>query len=182
MSQLTKAQLAQLVEDYAYGYGIDPAVALVQMQRESAYFRPDVVYGNFVGGSGERGMAQFTPDTWQRFGNGPHTNAYDPDYSLTAWGNYMSFLLNRYGYDYTKALQAYNGGEGNVDRGTVSQGAQKYAREILAKAGMPQASGSAGGGAGAGNPPPDDNSGIEEYLPYILAGGAVLLILLVAKK
>ena len=130
----SKAQLEQLVIDYANSFGINATVALIQARRESANFRPDVVYGPFRAGAGERGVMQFTPGAWQDWGEGPHTDAYIPEKSLQAWGRYMTWLLNRYRGNYTKALQAYNGGAGNVDRGTVSTGAQKYAREILAKA------------------------------------------------
>lgn len=130
----TKDQMIQLIQQYAMMYGINPAIAVAQHQRESG-FRNNVVYGPFVGGAGERGISQFTPGTWARFGEGPHTNAYVPENSLKAWGKYMVFLLNRYGGDYQRALQGYNGGEGNVDRGTVSAGAREYARAILAEAG-----------------------------------------------
>src|SRR5215470_5525020 len=135
MGVYNRDQLIELVQNYAYGIGFDPNVAVEQIRRESADFSPNVVYGPFVCHDGERGMSQFIPDTWSRFGYGPHTNAYDPDYALTAWAAYMTYLLNRYDWDYVKTLQAYNGGEGNVDRGTVSSGARTYAREILAKAG-----------------------------------------------
>lgn len=131
----TREQLTALVADYARSYGIDPGIALAQLKRESANFRADVVYGPFVGGAGERGLSQFTPGTWARFGQGPHTNAYNPDLALTAWGKYMSWLLARYSYDYAKALAGYNGGEGHVDRGTVSSAAKRYATEIMAAAG-----------------------------------------------
>lgn len=137
----TKEQLAQLVIDYANSYGIDPAIALVQIKRESANFRSDVVYGPFRAGAGERGLAQFTPATWADWGQGPHTDAYIPERSMDAWGRYMTWLLRRYGGNYTKALQGYNGGPGNVDRGTVSQAAQRYAREVLEQAGRTQISG-----------------------------------------
>ncbi|MCI0353074.1 MAG: lytic transglycosylase domain-containing protein, partial [Acidobacteriales bacterium] len=131
----TKQQLANLVIEFAGNYGIDQAIALEQIKRESANFRSDVVYGPFMAGAGERGLAQFTPATWADWGQGPHTNAYTPETSLTAWGRYMTWLLRRYGGNYTQALQGYNGGPGNVDRGTVSSAAQRYAREILAAAG-----------------------------------------------
>lgn len=128
---MTRAELQQLVIDYANGYGIDPQIALAQIQRESG-FNP-----NAVGRDGERGLAQILPSTWPQASQGaiPWDQAFDPDYNLTAWGNYMQWLLDRYGWDYRKALQAYNGGPGNVDRGTVSQAARNYAAAILANAG-----------------------------------------------
>ena len=127
---MSKAELQQLVIDYAYGYGIDPAIAVAQIQRESG-FNP-----NAVGADGERGLAQILPSTWPSISNGISWElAFDVDYNLTAWGNYMQWLLNRYGWDYSKALMAYNGGPGNVDRNTVSSRARNYAKAILANAG-----------------------------------------------
>jgi len=130
---MTKTELQQVVVDYAYGYGIDPQIALAQIQQESG-FDP-----NAVGSSGERGLGQFMPGTWQRFGTGSFDNAFDYDYNLTAWGNYMTYLLNLFGWDYEKALIGYNGGEGHLldpgRYGQPSQRARNYARAILANAG-----------------------------------------------
>lgn len=144
----TPAEYDQIVLKYAAQYGINPSVAVLQLRRESDTYRPDVVNGPFVGGAGERGIAQFTPATWADWGEGPHTNAYNVDASMTAWGRYMSHLLNKYAGNYEKALQGYNGGPGNVDRGTVSQGAQRYAREILESAGSAGPANTAGPTAG----------------------------------
>lgn len=132
LKMASKAELQNLVIDYAYSYGIDPAIALAQIQRESG-FNPSA-----VGRAGERGLAQILPSTWPQVSMGavPWEYAFDPDYNLTAWGNYMQWLLDRYGWDYRKALQAYNGGPGNQDRGTVSSAAQNYAQTILTNAGQ----------------------------------------------
>ena len=131
---MTADELKQFVMSYASGCGLDPAVALVQLDRESAHFAQAVVYGPTTGTSGEKGVAQFMPATWARFGSGPHNNAYDPALSMQAYCGYMSYLLGMFGGDYRKALQGYNGGEGNVQRGTVSTRARNYADEILAQA------------------------------------------------
>src|SRR3990172_8587887 len=131
----TVPQLVHLITEYADNYGIDPAIAIAQLRRESANFRDDVVYGPYRAAAGERGVAQFTPGTWPRWGSGPHTNAYDPDLSLQAWGEYMMYLLNLFGGDYAKALMGYNGGEGHLTNparhGGPSQAAQRYAREVI---------------------------------------------------
>lgn len=128
---MTKAELQNLVVDYADAYSIDQRVALAQIQKESG-FNP-----NAIGADGERGLAQILPSTWPDISQGvPFSQAFDPDYNLTAWGNYMQWLLNRYGWDYSKALMAYNGGPGNVDKGTVSSRARNYATSILASAGQ----------------------------------------------
>lgn len=129
----TREQLIALVQDYARRYGIDPAVAVAQIRRESQ-FDP-----NANGRAGEKGLAQFIPETWARFGSGPHSNAYDPDHALTAWGKYMTYLLGLFDGDISKALIGYNGGEGHLTNparhGPPSAAAQRYAREVLAEAG-----------------------------------------------
>lgn len=128
---MTKAELQNLVVDYADAYAIDRGIALAQIQKESS-FNP-----NAIGADGERGLAQILPSTWPDISQGiPFSQAFNPDYNLTAWGNYMQWLLDRYGWDYSKALMAYNGGPGNVDKGTVSSRARNYAASILASAGQ----------------------------------------------
>lgn len=177
---MNRDQLIALVQSYAQSYGVDPAIAVEQIRRESANFRSDVVYGPFVGGAGERGMSQFTPGTWQRFGSGPHTNAYDPDQAMRTWGKYMSSLLRMFGGDYEKALQGYNGGEGNVQRGTVSSAAKRYAREILARAGAAPAQTADDGWQYGGWPEwkaEDEEKSL--LLPLALIVGAVLLFVVV---
>lgn len=139
---MTKPELQQLVIDYANGYGIDPQIALAQAQRESGF------NAGAVGSSGERGLMQIMPGTWQRFSQGVgFDQAFDPEYNLTTWGNYMVWLLSRYGWDYQKALEGYNGGEGHVDRGDVSQAAQNYAVSILNNAGAGLSVADSSGGA-----------------------------------
>ena len=132
----SREQLIDRIRQTARSIGFPEQVAIAQLARESANFRDDVVYGPFVGGSGERGLAQFIPGTWARFGAGMHQAAYDPDASLAAWARYTSYLASLFGGDLVKVLQGYNGGEGHVQRGTVSSAAKRYASEILAQAGQ----------------------------------------------
>jgi soluble lytic murein transglycosylase-like protein len=138
--RLITEQLQQLVIDKANQHGINPQIALAQIARESANYRPDVVYGPFVGGAGERGMSQFTPATWARFGSGPHNNAYIPEMAMEAWGRYMAYLMSLFPSDYLKALASYNGGEGHLTNpgkyGPPSQAAQAYAQAIYSQAGF----------------------------------------------
>lgn len=154
MARLSTEELKQLVMDSASACGLDPFVALVQIDRESAHFAPAVVYGPKTGADGEKGMAQFMAETWKRFGSGQHNNAYDPVESMNAYCGYMLFLLDRFGWNYEKALQGYNGGEGNVDRNTVSARARGYASEVMAQAGALR-----GSGQGAGLPGDRADSG-----------------------
>lgn len=135
---MTTEEIKQLVASKANQYGINPNIALAQIQRESS-FNPRA-----VGSSGERGLGQFMKGTWDRFGQGSFDNAFDPVMNLDAWGKYMSYLLSLFVGDpatmYLKALTGYNGGEGHLTNpekyGHPSQAAQAYAREIYAQAGF----------------------------------------------
>jgi soluble lytic murein transglycosylase-like protein len=136
---MTAEEIQNLVVSKANQYGINPRIALAQMERESSW-RQDVIFGPFVGAAGERGISQFTPATWQTYGSGPHTNAYDPNLALDAWGNYMVDLMGMFDGNYIKALTAYNGGPGHLTNpekyGPPSQAAQAYARAIYSQAGF----------------------------------------------
>lgn len=127
-------EIKQLVISKANQYGINPNIALVQIQRESG-FNP-----NAVGELGERGLAQFTQGTWQTYGSGSFDNAFDPATNLDAWGNYMSALMGMFSGDYAKALTAYNGGPGHLTNpgkyGPPSAAATAYGQQITAQAGF----------------------------------------------
>jgi len=127
--------LLQAIQTAAEEISFPSAVAFEQLKLESGNFRPDVIYGPFVGGAGERGLAQFIPATWARFGDGDPYNPYD---SLRAWQRYIKYLAALFNGDLRLILQAYNGGEGNVQRGTVSNAARNYADKILRNAGQAQ--------------------------------------------
>lgn len=167
---MTADEIKSLVIDYAYGIGISPAIALAQIERESN-FNP-----NANGASGEKGIAQFMPATWKRFGEGPHSNAYDPIKAMDAWFNYMQFLLNLFDWDIEKALIGYNGGEGhltNPDRyGPPSEAAKRYAREIMAKASQSGDVFATGNGQAPISQPDLAES---QVMTYILIGAAALL-------
>lgn len=125
--------LLQQIAATADSIGFPSAIAIEQLRHESGNFRQDVIYGPSIGGAGERGLAQFIPGTWARFGSG---DPYNPANSLQAWARYTSYLASLFNGDLRRILQAYNGGEGNVQRGTVSSAARNYADGILARAGQ----------------------------------------------
>lgn len=166
----TRDQLIDRIRQTAGSIGFPPNVAVAQLARESANFRDDVVYGPFVGGSGEKGVAQFIPGTWQRFGVGMHNEAYDPDKSLAAWAAYTSHLMRLFNGDLTKVLQGYNGGEGHVTQGNVSSMAKRYASEILAQAGAAESTFGSGG--------TDELFGFPTWAVYGVAALLVVVVLL----
>jgi len=164
----SREQLIDRIRQAARSIGFPEAVAIAQLARESGNFRDDVVYGPFVGRDGERGVAQFIPGTWARFGQGMHQTAYDPNASLAAWAAYTSYLMRLFNGDLTKVLQGYNGGEGNVTRNTVSAMARNYASEVLAAAGRVSTEGNGGN---------DDAFTLSK--PLLIAGVVALLAVVV---
>src|SRR5215471_10983517 len=66
-----------------------------------------------VSPAGAQGLTQLIPATAQRFGvNDP----FDPAQSLDGAAKYLRGLLGQFGGDVSKALAAYNAGEGNVKK------------------------------------------------------------------
>ena len=109
----------------APSYGVPPALALAVAQRESGLNQ------SAVGTSGEIGVFQLMPATAAQLGVNPADVGQNIDGGL----QYLSQLYQQFG-DWGTALEAYNGGPGNVQRGTVSPAAQSYSSQVLAAAGM----------------------------------------------
>lgn len=106
----TTAQLIGLIMTTAGANGIDPAVAVAQLRKESVNFAPYYVYGPGVSPKGAAGIAQFMPDTGARFGLSL-SDRFNPDRALPAWAMYMRQLLGQFNGRYDLALAAYNWGE-----------------------------------------------------------------------
>lgn len=105
---MSTSELIGLINSAALQYGIDPNIAVAQLDRESVHFSPHYVYGPGRSPAGAQGLAQFMPGTWTQYGNG---SPYDPVAALQAWGRYMSHLLSIFGGRYDLALAGYNWGE-----------------------------------------------------------------------
>ena len=108
-------------------FGIDPELFVRLVERESG-FDPRA-----KGKAGEIGLTQIMSATAADpgFGVKPIRDRYDPVENLRFGAEYLGALIEYYDGDYSKALMAYNGGAGNVDRGKPSSAAQKYATELL---------------------------------------------------
>src|SRR5260221_13458276 len=102
---MSKDEIISKIQDAAWAIGWPPELAIAQLARESGNFREAVIYGPFVGSAGERGLAQFIPATWARFGSG---DPYSPDDSLAAWQYYIGYLRSLFGEDYSKILMGYH--------------------------------------------------------------------------
>jgi len=110
------------IEATAGRHGVDPALALAVAQAESS-FNPAA-----RGSAGEIGLYQLMPATAGDMGvNDP----WNIPQNIEGGIRYLRFLLDRYGGDENRALAAYNGGLGNMDRGTTSDQAWAYSRNVL---------------------------------------------------
>jgi soluble lytic murein transglycosylase-like protein len=120
---------ASLIQSLAPSYGIPPSLALAVAQQESGLNQAA------IGTSGEIGVFQLMPATAAQLGVDPTNLQQNIDGGLS----YLQSLYNQFG-NWTQALQAYNGGPGNVQKGTVSAAAQSYAASVLAAAGISDSS------------------------------------------
>lgn len=187
----TRDELIQMVREIADAYGIDQRIALAQIQQESS-FNP-----NAVSPSGARGIAQFMPGTWPRYGTNDFNDAFDPFLALTAWAAYMNDLLAMFGGRYDIALAGYNSGENRAEYqaaarenrainwsvlpARVQTETWPYVERILANASQWQyvATGDTLADNGSGSPTspqpqPKSNSWI---LPVAIGAGALVLIM-----
>ncbi len=105
-----------LVQEVAATYSIDPFLILAVM-REESNFSPTA-----VSSSGARGLMQLLPSTakWileSKLNQPFHEDDLDDpevNISLGAW--YLRHLLEQFDFDLAKAVAAYNGGPGNLER------------------------------------------------------------------
>jgi len=114
-----------MIKESANRYGVPFDIALAVANKESG-FNP-----NAVGSSGEIGLYQLMPRTANDLGI---SDKWDIGQNIDGGVRYLSQLYSKFG-DWPTALMAYNGGMGNVERGTVSGAARKYASDVLNKAG-----------------------------------------------
>jgi soluble lytic murein transglycosylase-like protein len=106
-----REEIESLVRELAPGYGLDAEVVLRQIEAESS-FRQDA-----VSSCGARGLMQITAicaeDLKKRFGI--EVNPADWRQNISGGMAFLAYLKRKYG-DYSKALAAYNWGEGHLDK------------------------------------------------------------------
>jgi len=178
--------LAGTVQDQitaaAPGYGVPSALALAVAQRESGFNQ------SARGSKGEVGVFQLMPATAAGLGVDPT----DLGQNIAGGLSYLGSLYRQFG-DWNLALEAYNGGPGNVQRGTVSPAAENYASAVLASAGMYADTGETppADSAGSAAPPPADypagaSTGLDlASVPPLVWGGvaaAAALVLVAASR
>jgi len=105
-----------LVQEAAATYDIDPFLVLAVM-REESNFSPTA-----VSSSGARGLMQLLPSTakWileSKLNQPFHEDDLDdPELNISLGTWYLRHLLEQFDFDLAKAVAAYNGGPGNLQR------------------------------------------------------------------
>jgi hypothetical protein len=138
-------------------YGVPPSLAVAVAQRESGFNQAA------RGTSGEVGVFQLMPGTAAQLG----VNPSDLSQNIDGGVRYLSQMYQQFG-DWHTALEAYNGGPGNVARGTVSPAAIAYADALAGSAGEDLTGTDPFGG------PPVDYSGPVGTEVAGLSGGAMV--------
>jgi len=101
------SDLRGLVEQAARRHGLDPALVLAVVSVESG-FRPQA-----VSPKGAQGLMQLMPRTAASLGV---EDALDPGQNVDAGVRHLESLVRLYGGNLTRALAAYNAGQGAVAR------------------------------------------------------------------
>ena len=121
----------QIVRGHASNYRLEPALLAAVIYQESKFD------ADAESESGAIGLMQLTPATAEgialRTGGSRFELAdlYDPELNVRYGSWYLRHLIGRYDGDLGRALAAYNGGQGNVDRGVVFAETREYVRAVL---------------------------------------------------
>jgi hypothetical protein len=140
-SPTTGAEIARLVEESARKHGLDPALVLAVVSVESGG-RPEA-----VSPKGAQGLMQLMPRTAASLGV---QDPFDPEQNVDAGVRHLESLVRLYDGNLTRALAAYNAGQGAVAKhGGVPpyRETRAYVRKVLeryrAKAGAAASPGGA---------------------------------------
>ncbi|MGB0632295.1 MAG: lytic transglycosylase domain-containing protein [Alphaproteobacteria bacterium] len=94
-----------MVNAMAPEFKLDPKLVLAVIQVESAY------QANAISSANAQGLMQLIPATAERFGV---RDAFNPKDNIRGGMSYLRWLLKHFKGDVTKAVAAYNAGEGVV--------------------------------------------------------------------
>jgi soluble lytic murein transglycosylase len=119
-----------IVRGHAENYRLDPALVAAVIYQESR-FRPKA-----RSPQGAIGLMQLLPDTARGIATRTGGSRFevgdleDPEINVRYGSWYLRHLLDKYGTE-EKGLAAYNGGQGNVDRGVVYPETRHYVDRVL---------------------------------------------------
>ena len=121
----------EIVRGHARNYELEPALLAAVIYQESRF------NARAKSDSGAIGLMQLLPGTAKgiavRTGGSRFQVAdlYDPEINVRYGSWYLRHLLDKYDDDVNKALAAYNGGQGNVDRGVQYDETRAYVERVL---------------------------------------------------
>jgi len=98
-------EIRAMVHAMAPDFNLDPNLVLAVIQVESAY------QANAISSANAQGLMQLIPATAERFGV---RDAFNPRDNIRGGMSYLRWLLKHFKGDVTKAVAAYNAGEGAV--------------------------------------------------------------------
>ena len=119
-----------IVVGHAENYRLDPALVAAVIYQESK-FKPDA-----RSQAGAIGLMQLLPDTAEGIAARTGGSKFrvedldDPEINVRYGSWYLRHLLDKYGSE-EQALAAYNGGQGNEDRGVRYAETQHYVDRVL---------------------------------------------------
>jgi hypothetical protein len=79
-----------------------------------------------VGKAGERGLLQIKPSTAAQYGVMNPDMLFNPHVNRYVARRYLTDLVTHYKGDISKAVEAYNAGQGNIDKGKVPASTARY--------------------------------------------------------
>ena len=119
-----------IIKGHARNYELEPALLASVIYHESR-FDPAA-----RSQAGAIGLMQLQPETAKgialRTGGSKFEFAdlYDPELNVRYGAWYLRHLIDKYG-DLETALAAYNGGQGNVNRGVIFEETKEYVADVL---------------------------------------------------
>ena len=119
-----------IVRGHAENYRLDPALVAAVVYQESKFD------AGARSSQGAVGLMQLLPETAQGIATRTGGAAFevddllDPEINVRYGCWYLRHLLDRYGSE-SRALAAYNGGQGNIDRGVIYPETRHYVERVL---------------------------------------------------
>lgn len=128
-------KLDHLFLKFAEKWKIDPALLKTIAQLESSIGSPRGRKLEPIGQTYGLMHVRLNTANWLRdMVKLPHVSFEDlasDELQIDLAAQYVAYLLKFFKGDKEKAIMAYNGGQGNVQRGTISDGAKKYYQDFL---------------------------------------------------
>ena len=121
-----------IIQGHARNYDLEPALLAAVIYEESHFDT------RARSKTGAMGLMQLQPETAKgiamRTGGRRFRIAdlFDPEINVRYGSWYLRHLLDRYDGDLPLALAAYNGGQGNVDRGVLFAETRAYVKSVIA--------------------------------------------------